>query len=392
MARRPARGRTSTADPRFAAALDGASHPALPVVQAIHSPATDAYSRELARIQRIQAQMTAMDAACQAYVQGDLQRLQPLRVQLQQAQRAWVLQLAHWLHTDSDALSRQQRSQARQHLCQWAQALAEQGDADMAALHDAHSPQTLADRRRTAADALRARLADWLAPDNTQAHATDDPDAVLQAAREQWHKDKQAQQAQRAARQAKRAARKAQREPTPAAQLAAETQEAAGATLRRMYRRLASALHPDRASNEAERERMHNWMSAANAAYDRQDLLTLLDLQGQLEQVDPRHLERSSTQRLQALTVLLKQQAASLERERQLAQQRWWHQLGLEPGASLTEPVLRQRLDAQYNTLAQSVRQSQADLARVTDLAGFKAWLNAQRPGYMDATGVSVIS
>lgn len=394
MARRQARGGSPTADPRFAAeplAGEQQGH-ALPVPQSHPSAASDAYSRELVRIQRIQAQLVAMEAACLAYVQGETQRLQPLRTQLRQAQRALVLQMAHWLQAEHEALSRQQRSRARQHLCRWAQSLAEQGEVDMATLHDAHSPHTLADKRRAAADALRARLADWLASDNTEAHSANDPDALLRAAREQWQAERESQQAQRAARQAKRAARKAQREPAPAAQLEAQTHEEAGATLRGMYRRLASALHPDRASNEAERERMHNWMSAANAAYDRQDLLTLLDLQGQLEQVDPRHLERSSTQRLQALTVLLKQQAASLERERQLAQQRWWHQLGLEPGASLTEPVLRQRLDAQYNTLAQSVRQSQADLARVTDLAGFKAWLNAQRPGYMDATGVFVIS
>lgn len=348
----------------------------VPVDAAVSSLAFDAYSRELHRIERIQAQMTGMDAACQGYVNGEAQLLQPLRAQCRQGQRALALQLAHWLDTAPDALSRSQRAKARQHLCQLAQSLAEQGDADMAALHDAHSSQTLADKRLAAAAALRDRLGDWLSSDNTQAHAATSPDALLEAARQQWHEQVQTQQAQRAARQAKRAARKAQREPAPAALQEEQAEQEAGATLRSIFRRLASALHPDRASSEEERQRMNALMSEANAAYARQDLLCLLKLQGQAEQVDAQHLERSSAQRLQALTRLLKQQAASLERERQHAQQQWWLRLKLEPGSPLAGVALQRHLEAQRLALANAWQQVDAAVVQTADLTGLKAWLN----------------
>lgn len=377
MARAKTAERSPPLDPRFSPPLtDGAGAGGLVPVQG--ASVLDAHARELARIQRIQGQMAAMEDACQAYVNGDVQRLQPLRAQWRDTQRALARQMAHWLGTAGDDLSRSQRAQARHSLVCLTQGLAELGDAEMAALHDAHSPQSLAEKRRAATEALRARLADWLAPDNTQAHSAAEPDALWQAARRQWQDQAQVQQAQRVARQAKREARKAQRPTSAAAQQEVHAEQEAGATLRGIYRRLASALHPDRATSEAERTRLHQLMSAANAAYARQDLLALLELQGQANLAAPRQRGQSSDQRLQALTWLLKRQAASLERERQLMQQRWWQRLALEAGTPLVAAELQQRLQAQHGDLTQALEEAETALARVTELAGLKRWLNAQ--------------
>jgi len=256
--------------------------------------------------------------------------------------------------------------------------LAEGGDADMAALHDRYSPQSLADKRRAAADALRASLSDWLAPDDEAVQAAADPDELLGAARRQWQAQSEAQRAQRDARQAKREARKAQREPAPAALLEQQAQQDAGATLRQLYRQLASALHPDRAGDEAERARMTGLMSAANAAYDRRDLLALLDLQLQAELADPTHLERLSAQRLQAVTRLLKEQAASLERERQGEQQRWLHQLDLPAGSRIDAALLQRRLEEQELELLRELHAAESWLEQAGEPAGLKAWLNRQ--------------
>ncbi len=49
--------------------------------------------------------------------------------------------------------------------------------------------------------------------------------------------------------------------------------------LRNMYRKLASALHPDRARDEAERVHKTALMGQVNAAHDAKDLLTLMRLQ-----------------------------------------------------------------------------------------------------------------
>jgi hypothetical protein len=343
------------------------------------SPAAQQLQRELARVERLKAQLAAMDSACQDYLRGSAQRLPPLRERLQLARRGLALTLAPWLEPDACGLSRAQQTTARAQLCRLAQALAEGGDAEMAALHDRYSPQSLADKRCTAADALRQRLADWLAPDDEAVQAAADPDELLRAAQRQWQTESDAQQAKREARQARREARKAQREPGATARLEQQAQQDASVTLRTLYRQLASALHPDRASDEAERVRMTALMSAANAAYDRRDLLALLDLQLQAELADPDHLERLSAQRLQAVTRLLKEQAASLERERQGEQQRWLQQLGLPAGNRIDPPTLLRLLDEQELALLRELQAAEAALEQAGDPAGLKPWLNEQR-------------
>ncbi len=340
------------------------------------SPAAQQLQRELARVERLKAQLAALEALGQAYLNGNAQRLQPLRERLRQARRGLALALAPWLEPDARGLSRAQQGTARHWLCRLAQTLAEAGDAEMAALHDRYSPLSLADKRRAAADALRERLSDWLAPENDAAHQAASPDELLRAAREQWQDESAAQQARREARQAKREARKAQREPSPATLLEQQGQQDASVTLRTLYRQLASALHPDRASDEAERARMTALMSAANAAYDRRDLLALMDLQLQAELADPDHLERLSAQRLQAVTRLLKEQSASLERERQGEQQRWLHTLDLPAGSRLDAATLERQLELQELALLRELQQAEGAQQQAGDLAALKAWLN----------------
>lgn len=342
------------------------------------SPAAQQLQRELARVERLKAQLAALEAAGLGYLNGSAQRLQPLRERLRLARRSLALALAPWLEPEARGLSRAQQGKARLLLCRLTQMLAEGGDADMAALHDRYSPQSLADKRRAAADALRASLSDWLAPDDEAVQAAADPDELLGAARRQWQAQSEAQRAQRDARQAKREARKAQREPAPAALLEQQAQQDAGATLRQLYRQLASALHPDRAGDEAERARMTGLMSAANAAYDRRDLLALLDLQLQAELADPTHLERLSAQRLQTVTRLLKEQAASLERERQGEQQRWLHQLDLPAGSRIDAALLQRRLEEQELELLRELHAAESWLEQAGEPAGLKAWLNRQ--------------
>lgn len=366
-ARRPTRHAAST---RSLQAQQGAAAPL--------SPAAQQLQRELARVERLKAQLAQMESIGQGYLNDSAQRLQPLRERLRQAQRSLALALAPWLEAEARGLSRAQQATARRLLCQLAQRLAAGGDADMAALHDRYSPQSLSDLRRAAADALRERLSDWLEPDDEAAQAAASPDELLGAARRQWQAQTEAQRAQREARQAKREARKAQREPAPAALLEQQAQQDAGATLRTLYRQLASALHPDRASDEAERARMTELMSAANAAYGRRDLLALLDLQLQAELADPDHLERLSAQRLLAVTRLLKEQAASLERERQGEQQRWLHALDLPAGSRIDAAMLGRRLEEQELELLRELRVIEAGLEQSGEPAGLKAWLNRQ--------------
>jgi hypothetical protein len=185
--------------------------------------------------------------------------------------------------------------------------------------------------------------------------------------------------AEEAEREARRAAKKAKRKPSAAAQQAAAALANADTDLRKIYRQLASALHPERASNETERQRMTSLMSEVNAAYAQKDLVALLNLQWQAELVDADHLERLPDERLKSLTVLLKQQAGELERERQQAQMRWTFELQLPEWLPFRAETLHQLLQEDILELEDVLQLSQSKLDHVKNLAMFKKWLNAER-------------
>jgi hypothetical protein len=358
--------------------LDSGGASALRVQAAVAnnlSPAARAFNQALQKIEKLQAQLEELERTCLAHQAALAQSVQPLREQ----HRAAIRQLLERLcaHIDADTpLSKTQRITLRDVVCGLAVTLMDQGVPGMEALHDRYSPQTLAQKRKKEAEAMRASL-DHLMGRFTDEDLNidadvDDPEAMIHAAMAKLRAQREAKAQARKARQAKRA-------PTAKQQQAAQALTDADTSLRQIYRQLASALHPDREPDPTERQRKNTLMGEANAAYERKDLVALLRLQLQAELVDPDHLERVSTERLQQLTLLLKQQAAELDKQRQQAQQRWMAQLGLPWGAPLQPAYLRQCLHAERLTWETEIRGVQADLHDVDALATFKPWLNEHR-------------
>ena len=137
-----------------------------------------------------------------------------------------------------------------------------------------------------------------LREDAIRGHQTQSIDELMQHAAQnlasQARAEQQArQQAYEAVRQdaqarAQQSAKGRQAEAAQQRQHAAAQQ--AGQSVRVIFRKLASALHPDREPDPAERQRKTLLMQQANPAYDRNDLLTLLSMQLDLEQIDAQHL------------------------------------------------------------------------------------------------------
>lgn len=83
-------------------------------------------------------------------------------------------------------------------------------------------------------------------------------------------------------------------------------------SLKDIYRKLASSLHPDREPDAAERTRKTALMQQANEAYEQRNLLQLLELQLQVDHIDAAHLASLSEQRLKRYNVLLKEQVQAM--------------------------------------------------------------------------------
>lgn len=86
-------------------------------------------------------------------------------------------------------------------------------------------------------------------------------------------------------------------------------------TVRAVYRKLASALHPDRETDAATREKKTEQMQRVNQAYEAGDLLSLLNLQFEIEQIDTDHLTSLPPERLGHYNQVLREQLAELKGE-----------------------------------------------------------------------------
>lgn len=89
----------------------------------------------------------------------------------------------------------------------------------------------------------------------------------------------------------------------------------ASQSLRDTYRRLASILHPDRETDESERERKNALMQQANRAYEERDLLTLLSMQLEQERFDPSRLQSLPSERVKQYNQVLREQLGGLQGE-----------------------------------------------------------------------------
>ena len=336
------------------------------------SAAARAYNLQLTRIDKLKSQLADMDALAQRHRAELHGAVEPLRRQLARDQRALALALDE--HLQGKLLSRVQADTARSVLCRLARTLAEAGDTAMRELHDRHSPRALAHLKQDAADAMRQRLEAVLGEpleDDGQALSAEQ---LLRAGMERLRRSQEEEQERRReATQAKRARKK-----PGAVQHEAERHDAS-TLLRRLFRQLASELHPDRESDPQLRLHKTALMSEANAAYDKRDLVALLQIQARAELTDPDAVHHLSDQRLASLTLLLKAQVAELERERAARQNALADEFDLPEGLSPNANTLQQQRIDQTRELEAGLAQLARDRDQVDDPARLKRWLNALR-------------
>lgn len=156
--------------------------------------------------------------------------------------------------------------------------------------------------------------------------------ALMEEQQTQYFAEQEAQAERRAKR--KKTAKQIEKE----TQLQAEEQET-HLSIRELYRKLASSLHPDREPDLQERERKTELMQRINQAYDQKNLLLLLELQMELEHIDQTTINNISASRLKHYNKILKEQLAKLEQETWQVIEEFKAQFGLSP-LSTSLPIL----------------------------------------------------
>ena len=353
--------------------------------QAPLTPAQQRFNALLARIEKLSDQIERLQAWSDRHRYAHIQALRE-SVQLAQAHRKSLLLFVHERLQTADFTERQQRM-ARGLVRGLLDQLAASADPQVQALADLYvsdeDTQEAAQEQAEAAQRLRERIEEALGQPIEKAGQYQTPEEMMQAGMRQWQRQQEADEQRKAAKRAAKKAHKQAQKKSAAAEKSevppAVLREAdAKSAIRTVFRQLASALHPDREPDEQERLRKTALMSEVNAAYEKNELSTLLRLQMQVTKINPQNATRMADAQLIAMASLLKEQVTALVDDLDALQSRLSRELCVPVRADVDEAAMTQALQRIQADQRHSADSLAADLRRIQNDAELKRWLKEQ--------------
>ncbi len=337
------------------------------------TPAQKRFNTLLARVSQLSTSIDMLEALSTQHRSSHLSAMAALQQQEDTARKNLLLYLDRCVQ--DAALTATHRRSATQIILGLCEALAHKHDAHVQAVFNQHHSEedalALAEEAREGAEHAKSVFEDLF---GKPLHGADDlhtAEAVFEAGLRQYREQQQRLED-------KRQAKKAKKKPATRQLKDAQQKMDANTALRTVYRQLASALHPDREPDEAERLRKTALMSQVNAAYDRKNLSELLQLQLQLAQIDSAALSRMADDKLSAMCLLLKEQVDALEEDEAQAQFEIRHYLGVNDLDHISAERLARALAIQLRDKAHEVDTLERDLRRIQNEAELKRWLKEQ--------------
>lgn len=272
---------------------------------------TDKTQAKLQRLIRQIEQQRALLKEWQDYIPVYQQTLQseffPLQQELEATQRAMVFVLDSALKKRGTLTGKVQRRQAGELIVEISASLLTAGDdPELEALHDEYNDLTYREEKDLESTLKQEMLS---AIFGVQIEDGADDEAIFAALREQQEKLRNEQDATR------QHSEKPGKKSSKRAQAAEALADEASLSVRQVFRKLASTLHPDREADPAERERKTALMQRVNDAYAKNDLLGLLSLQYEIEQIDTEHLAQLDARQQMHYIHLFTEQLAELKEE-----------------------------------------------------------------------------
>ncbi len=258
--------------------------------------------------------------------------------------------------------------------------VASRDDAALKAIYNKHSRSDYDAEQAADIESMKSMLEDALGIELGDDLDASSPDDVLKHAQAKMREMRSQDDADRDAqeeRQGKR--RKSAKQIAREAKQQAEAQQLSQ-SIREIYRKLASALHPDRESDPLERERKTVLMQRANQAYGKNNLLQLLELQLELEHIDQSAINNISEDRLKHYNKILKEQLVELEHEILRVEGGFQAQFGISPLVDLSPATIMRELAVEIVGIQRAIRDSKRDLHAFEDIKTFKTWLKTVQP------------
>jgi len=254
--------------------------------------------------------------------------------------------------------------------------LSERDDAELKAIYNRHSGSDLDEEEAAGRMGMKSMLEGMLGMKLDDDLDWDSPEEVLQRVQAQMQEQQAQDEAKREERDAKR--KKSAKQLAKEERLQAEEQQTS-LSIREIYRKLASALHPDRETDLQERERKNALMQRVNQAYAEKNLLQLLELQLEIEHIDQDALNNISEVRLKHYNKILKEQLFELEQSIDETESLFCMQFGISPFERINPGNITKQLDVDIAVTRNSMRTQQNDLLVFEDIKKLKAWIKKIR-------------
>lgn len=347
-----------------------------PILTPALTPAQRTFKRLIEEIEKIENRQQELGGLLDTFRSLFAAKLHPLQDERDMIHRALVLFLDAQLVRDG--WSQFDRSTMRQVLCKMAELLfGGKYHDEMEVLFDRHSEVSLADRtaeqKRELAEDLEAAFGVDM---KTAADSEQTPEEMLREALRQREADEAAgAQAVEASAVMKRNTRKS-------ARVREEEKQAldAGNLLKQIYRKLTSALHPDRETDHEERLRKTALMTEVNKAYADGNLLKLLHLQWEALKIEARAAGAMADDKLKVINQTLAKQRDELKVECRELETMIREKFHLPPTGALTMASLQKALKSQAANARIGNGNLRHDLTSIRhSRAEFKIWLGVQR-------------
>ena len=273
------------------------------------TPEQKRFNTLLRQIEQARRTLAAWNDNVALYARAHVDVITPLLHKLEAARRDWIFALGRLL--DQPGWTKSERNLLRRLVSESAAELLDADgadDAELKALHDKYAEVDFDTGEKQARQAMKE-----LAEAMTGLDLGDDADIASEE--DLFRRIQEGMAGQPAAEAQAPPEAPARRRKSAAKQKRESEAQLAAQSIREIFRKLASALHPDRETDPARHAEKTALMQRVNQAYAANDLLTLLELQLQIEQVDASHIASASAQRLKHYNKLLAEQLAELKTE-----------------------------------------------------------------------------
>ena len=348
------------------------------------TPEQKRFNLLLAKIEKARARLTVWQENMPLFAQAHAHRVAPLEAALMVERRAWLNELD--AAAGQTGWTRNERETLSETILDLAAMLIEiTPDEDeipaLKAVFNKYSEVDFDSEERQELQAMKGLFEAMSGLDLGDDEVASEDELVQRAEEQMRAREGRAEQAAEhgAAMHGGAARNSSARRPSKAQLKRDEEARQVTQTVREVFRKLASALHPDRATDDADRSARTAMMQRVNRAYEANNLLALLELQLEIEQVDSDHIANAPAQRVRHFNKLLAEQLQELEQEIVDTEMRFCAQYFVIDDRRLDPAKLTRVLDDDVRDL----RMTQATLARdrkvLLNRPSAKRWLKQRR-------------